>query len=111
MIFVKGLEGKLGLAGHLNIGDHLVLILVEIREHLWVAAVADEVILANLWQSNKNANPYHQLGEYWRLRGYFVSKYLAFSVRKLWDALNLSVFDLNLLHFQFLEEVFDEYFT
>ena len=44
-------------------------------------------------------------------KDYFVSKHLSFSVRKLWDALNLSVFDLNLLHFQFLEEVFDEYFT
>ena len=48
MILVESLEGQLGLASHLNVGDHLVFVLVQVCEHLRVPAVADEVILANL---------------------------------------------------------------
>ena len=48
MILVEGLECKLGLARHLDVGDHLVLVLVQAGEHLGLATVVDEVALTDL---------------------------------------------------------------
>ena len=48
MIPVERLEGEVRLAGHLDVGHDLVLVLVQAREHLGGAAVGGEVTLADL---------------------------------------------------------------
>ena len=48
MVPVQSLEGEMGLAGHLDIRDHFVLVLVQAGEHLRLTTVVDEVALTDL---------------------------------------------------------------
>lgn len=48
MVPVQSLEGEMGLAGHLDIRDDLILVLVQTGEHLGLPAVADEATLGDL---------------------------------------------------------------
>ena len=48
VVSVQRLEGEMSLAGDLDVGHHLVLVLVQTGEHLGVTAVAGEPTLTDL---------------------------------------------------------------
>ena len=48
VVSVQRLEGEMSLAGDLDVGHHLVLVLVQTGEHLGVTTVTGEPTLADL---------------------------------------------------------------
>ena len=48
MVPVQSLEGQVSLAGHLDIRDDLILVLVQTGEHLGLPAVVCEAALGDL---------------------------------------------------------------